>query len=85
MLTAFLIAFLDIINDFYTTYGTLLDRFMDLIDLLNDNSSYFDAVLGIIYYCVGKNLCLALLGFALAVFALRLVFALTNLIGQFVP
>lgn len=85
MLTAFLVAFLDIINDFYTTYGTLLDRFMDLIDLLNDNSSYFDAVLGIVYYFVGKNLCLALLGFALAVFAFRLIMALVNLIGQFVP
>lgn len=40
MLTAFLVAFLDIINDFYTTYGVILDRFIDLIDLLNDNSTY---------------------------------------------
>lgn len=85
MLTAFLVAFLDIINDFYTTYGTILVRFMDLIDLLNDNSSYFDQVLGIIYYFVGKQLCFGLLAFALAVFAFRIIMALINLIGQFVP
>lgn len=85
MLTAFLVAFLDIINDFYTTYGTILDRFIDLIDLLNDNSSYFDQVLGIIYYFVGKQLCFTLLAFALGIFAFRLIMALINLIGQFVP
>lgn len=85
MLTAFLIAFLDIINDFFNTYGIIMSRFVDLIELLNNNSSYFDTVLGLVYYFVGKNLCLALLGFALAVFSLRLVFALINLIGQFVP
>lgn len=85
MLTAFLVAFLDIIEDFYTTYGQVLDRFIDLIDLLNDNSAFIEQALGIIYYFVGKNLCLSLFGFALAVFALRLVFALVNLIGQFVP
>lgn len=85
MLTAFLIAFLDIINDFYTTYGQLVNSFMQIIDLLNNNSSYFDTVLGIVYYFVGKNLCLTLLSFTLFVFAFRLVMGLTNLIGQFVP
>lgn len=85
MLTAFLLAFLDIINDFYTSYGAILDKFIDLIDLLNDNSSYFDTVLGIVYFFVGKNLCFTLLGFALLIFAFRLVMAFINLIGQFVP
>ena len=85
MLTAFLVAFLDIANDFYNTYGQILDRVMDLIDLLNNNSSYFDQVLGIVYYFVGKNLCLTLLGFALLVFVFRLSMAFINLVGQFVP
>lgn len=86
------------INKLVDVFISILDWFYDFFDLsyyfdfwntltgyISQKHSTFETILEGIYFFMGKNLVIFVWNFSIAVFVLAIVFALINLIGQFVP
>lgn len=73
--------------DFYTSSGlhTAVTNLIDKLDDWQTYSSLFSTYLSGLYFLFGKALILYIVGVFTAVFLVRLIFAVVNLIGQFVP
>lgn len=86
------------INKLVDVFISILDWFYDLFDLayyfdfwntltgnIAQEHETFETILEGIYFFLGKSLVTFVWDFSIAVFVLAIVFALINLIGQFVP
>lgn len=79
--------FSGILDWFYTIFD--LEHYFDFWNTLTGNlSAQHDTIQTIlrgIYFFMGKNLVVFVWNFSIAVFCLAIIFAIINLIGQFVP
>lgn len=86
------------INKLVDVFISVLDWFYDFFDLsyyfdfwntltgnIAQEHATFETILEGIYFFMGKSLVVFVWDFSIAVFVLAIVFALINLIGQFVP
>lgn len=73
--------------DLYNSAGlhTALSNLIDKLDDWQTYSSLFADYMSGVYFLFGKALIIYIIGVFIAVFAVRLLFAVVNLIGQFVP
>lgn len=86
------------INDFISNIILALDNLLNemglydkmdiLLSYLDDYSSYtteFNKYLSGVYFVVGKPLVIYLLSVAVTIIIIRFIFAIVNLVGQYVP
>lgn len=87
MITDFVRDIIDFLDNFisFMHIDDTLDFINSVLSLLNNNASYIQSALGFIYFFIGKNVCIALLVGFYVIFMFRLVMAIINLIGQYVP
>lgn len=87
MITMFVRDLLDYLDNFihFMHIDDTFNFVNSVLTLLNNNASYIQTALGIVYFFIGKNVCIALLVGFYVIFMFRLVMAIINLIGQFVP
>lgn len=69
----------------FTSIQNNLTFYTSLFQLLNDNFSGISSALQVVYFFAGKSFVIGLMAAIYVVFAFRLVMAIVNLIGQFVP
>lgn len=87
MINLLIQVFIDILNWIYTL-GTVSEYFEFWNDVTGYLSSYQNTLTNIlegIYFFLGKTLVVFTWDFSIAVFGLAIIFAIINLIGQFVP
>ena len=84
----------DIISKLIVAFDDLLSRiglytkFTELVGYLDDFVQYkteFNKYLSGVYYIFGKPLVMYIIGVFVVVVSVRIIFAVVNLIGQFVP
>ena len=87
MITMFVRDLLDFLDNFihFMHIDDTLNFVNYVLTLLNNNASYIQSALGVVYFFIGKNVCIGLLVGFYVIFMFRLVMAIINLIGQFVP
>lgn len=87
MITALIEIFVDWLDggQIFQSIQTNLNFYSSLFQLVNDNFSGISSVLQVVYFFVGKNVVIGLMVAIYLVFVFRLVMAVVNLIGQFVP
>lgn len=87
------------INDFISWCISLIDTFYNLIpsqynlitkisDLINALTQYnatWQQLTGIIFFICGKPLITMCIGVGVAIIVIKLVFAIINIVGQYVP
>ena len=74
-------------DDLLTNLG-LYTKFTTLIGYLDDFQSYtteFNKYLSGVYFIFGKNLVMYMISVFIIVVAVRIIFAVVHLVGQFVP
>lgn len=79
---------LDLIDYFYNLIPSDYNLFDKLSDLINTLSSYRDTwneLTGVIYFIIGKPLISACISVGVVIIVVKLIFALINIIGQYVP
>lgn len=87
MITALIEIFVDWLNSakIFQHMQNNLTFYSNLFQLVNDNFNGISEALQVVYFFIGKNLLVGLMVAIYVVFAFRLVMAIVNLIGQFVP
>lgn len=87
MVTALIEIFVDWLDGgkIFQSIQTNLNFYSSLFQLVNDNFSGISTALQVVYFFVGKNVVIGLMVAIYLVFVFRLVMAVVNLIGQFVP
>lgn len=87
MITALIEIFVDWLDGgkIFQSIQTNLNFYSSLFQLVNDNFSGISSALQVVYFFVGKNVVIGLMVAIYLVFVFRLVMAVVNLIGQFVP
>lgn len=87
MVTALIEIFVDWLDGgkIFQSIQTNLNFYSSLFQLVNDNFSGISSALQVVYFFVGKNVVIGLMVAIYLVFTFRLVMAVVNLIGQFVP
>lgn len=87
MINKLIDGFLNILDWFYNTFD--LEYYFDFWNTLTgDLAAQHDTlqtILNGIYFFMGKNLVVFVWNFAIAVFCLAIIFAIINLIAQFIP
>lgn len=66
----------------------LNDKISDLLSYIDDYSGYtseFNKYLSGVYFVVGKPLVIYILSVAVTIIIIRIIFAIVNLVGQYVP
>lgn len=87
MITALIEIFVDWLDGgkIFQSIQANLNFYSTLFQLVNDNFSGISTALQVVYFFVGKNVVIGLMVAIYLVFVFRLVMAVVNLIGQFVP
>lgn len=87
MVTALIEIFVDWLDGgkIFQAIQNNLTFYSSLFQLINDNFSGIASALQVVYFFVGKNVVTGLIVALYLVFTFRLVMAVINLIGQYVP
>lgn len=74
-------------DDFISSLG-LYTKFTELLGYLDDFQTYsveFNKYLSGVYFILGKGLCTYIISIFVLIVIIRIIFAVVNLVGQFVP
>lgn len=74
-------------DDLLSSLG-LYQKFTELIGFLDDFESYtneFNKYLSAVYFIFGKTLVTYIVGVFVVIVIVRIIFAIVNIVGQFVP
>lgn len=86
MINFFLEQALNGLDWIYTTYLTgFFSKITELLTMFDNSRVYFDEIIGIIYFFCGKNLIVFGIGVGVTIIVVKIVFAIINLAGQFIP
>lgn len=87
MVTALIEIFVDWLDGgkIFQSIQNNLTFYSSLFQLINDNFGGIASALQVVYFFVGKNVVTGLIVALYLVFTFRLVMAVINLIGQYVP
>lgn len=86
MINDWLIGFISIFTSFYEDH--IHSSVSSLLTLLNEwqnHTTLFNDLLSAVFFICGKPLCVFMFSVFLAVLTIRLIMALVNIIGQFIP
>lgn len=79
---------LDLIDYFYNLIPSdynLFDKLSDLLTNLSQYQSTWNELIGVVYFIIGKPLIITCISVGVAIIVIKLIFALINIIGQYVP
>ena len=79
---------IDLIDYFYNLIPSqynLIDKITNLLSTLSDYQATWQTFTSIIFFIVGKPLVVACIGVGIAIIFVKLVFAIINIVGQYVP
>lgn len=86
MINFFLQQVLNGLDWLYTSYlSGFFSKITDLLTMFENSRTVFNEIVQIIYFICGKNLIVFGLGVGVTIIVVKIVFAIVNLIGQFVP
>lgn len=86
MINFFLQQILNGLDWLYTSYlSGFFTKITDLFTMFENTRSVFNELMGVIYFICGKNLIVFGLGVGATIIVVKIVFAIVNLVGQFVP
>lgn len=86
MINFFLQQVLNGLDWLYTSYlFGFFSKITDLLTMFENSRTVFDEIVQIIYFICGKNLIVFGLGVGVTIIIVKIVFAIVNLVGQFVP
>lgn len=86
MINFFLQQVLNGLDWLYTSYlSGFFSKITDLLTMFENSRTVFNEIVQIIYFICGKNLIVFGLGVGVTIIIVKIVFAIVNLIGQFVP
>lgn len=71
-----------IYNGYLTGFFT---KITDILTMFNSYRSVFDEIMGVIYFFFGKPLIVFGVGVGVTIIVVKIVFAIINLVGQFIP
>lgn len=87
MINDIITGLISFLSSLYTNLG-LHTAFSGLLDLLDDFQQYqtlFNEYLSGVYFLFGKGLVIYMVGAFLTILLVRVVFAVINIVGQFIP
>lgn len=79
---------IDIIDSFYNQIPSqynLIEKITDLLSSLIDYQATWQTFTSVIFFIVGKPLVVACIGVGIAIIVIKLIFAIINIVGQYVP
>lgn len=79
---------LELIDTFYSMIPSeynLIDKITDLVSTVSSYSSTWNDLTSVIYFVLGKPLVVACISVGVCIIVVKLIFALINIIGQYVP
>lgn len=79
---------LNLIDHFYNLIPSdynIFDKLSELLTTLSQYQSTWNELTGVIYFIIGKPLIITCIGVGVAIIVIKLIFALINIIGQYVP
>lgn len=86
MINFFLLQILNGLDWLYTNYlSGFFSKITDLFTMFEQSRSVFNEIVQIIYFICGKNLIVFGLSVGVTIIIVKIVFAIVNLVGQFIP
>lgn len=86
MINFFLQQTLNGLDWLYTSYlSGFFSKITEMLTMFENSRTVFNEIVQIIYFICGKNLIVFGLGVGVTIIVVKIVFAIVNLIGQFVP
>lgn len=86
MLNSLFLFALNLLDNAYTLFlETPITTLNSIFTKINDYSSTLTSLLQAVYFICGKGLVTFGIGIGIAIITIKLVFAIINLVGQFVP
>lgn len=86
MINFFLQQVLNGLDWLYTSYlSGFFSKITELLTMFENSRTVFNEIIQIIYFICGKNLIVFGLGVGVTIIVVKIVFAIVNLVGQFVP
>lgn len=86
MINFFLLQILNGLDWVYINYlSGFFSKITELLTMFENSRTLFDEIIGIIYFFCGKNLIVFGIGVGVTIIIVKIVFAIINLVGQFVP
>lgn len=79
---------LDLIDTFYDLIPSqynLIEKITDLITTISSYQSTWNDLTSVIFFVLGKPLVVACISVGVCIIVVKLIFALINIIGQYVP
>lgn len=86
MINFFLLQILNGLDWLYTNYlSGFFTKITDLLTMFEQSRTVFNEIVQIIYFICGKNLIVFGLSVGVTIIIVKIVFAIVNLAGQFIP
>lgn len=79
---------LSIIDNIYSLIPenfNLIDKIATLLNSLQSYQDTWNSLMSVIYFVIGKTLLTTCIGVGVAIIVIKLIFAIINIIGQYVP
>ena len=86
MINDWIISFISIFTNFYNDHlHTHMQSLLSLITEWQNHTTLFNDLLSAVFFIVGKPLCIFMLTCFVTVLTIRLIMAIVNIVGQFIP
>lgn len=87
MINDFIIKIIMVFDNLYNNFGvsSLLEDLLEKVSTFEDYLSDFEYYLGGVYFVLGKPLVIFMVSVFGIIFTIRLVMAIVNIVGQFIP
>lgn len=87
MINDLIIKIIMVFDNLYNNFGVsaLIEDLIDKISTFEDYLSDFQYYLGGVYFVLGKPLVVFMVSVFSIIFTIRLVMAIVNIVGQFIP
>lgn len=86
MLNDIVIKLITVLNTLYTTFvSPYMTQVISLLSTWNNYESTMRYYLQGVYFIIGKGLCMYIVSAFVVILAIRIVFAIINIVGQYVP
>lgn len=79
---------LSIIDNIYSLIPenfNLIDKIAALLNSLQSYQDTWNSLMSVIYFVIGKPLLTTCIGVGVAIIVIKLIFAIINIVGQYVP